>query len=204
MLIFIGFYVVLSLWFSFFSLVCVPLFFILCLHISLLICRLLQIWQLWAMLVLTPLCALQCLAPRPVPLLKALSTLPVMVSVKTLKASLELVYALVKSHCMYGHAGVATFLFNNFLGLWDSSMIRKVNETLQLSSGRCSQNHPVTSTSRFVPGSGANQGGSMFTPRRGSLGGCGAFGDDNFHRNSNSNDNEFWWQHQGWASDGLL
>ena len=111
-----------------FSLVCVPLFFILCLHISLLICRLLQIWQLWAMLVLTPLCALQCLAPRPVPLLKALSTLPVMVSVKTLKTSLVLVYALVKNHCMYGHAGVATVLFNNFLGLWASSMIRQVNK----------------------------------------------------------------------------
>ena len=40
----------------------------------------------------------------------------------------QLVYALVKSHCMYGHAGVATVLFNNFLGLWASSMIRQVNE----------------------------------------------------------------------------
>ena len=109
---------------------------------------------------------------------------------KTLKTSLESVYALVKSHCMNGHSGVATVLFNELSGLGASSMIRRVNKTLQQSVGRGSQNRPVASTSRFVPGGGANQGGSAFAPRRGSFGGRGGFGNNNnFRRNNNNNNN---------------
>ena len=108
---------------------------------------------------------------------------------KTLKTSLESVYALVKSHCMNGHSGVATVLFNELSGLGASSMIRRVNKTLQQSAGKSSQNRPVASSSRFSPGGGANQGGSSFAPRRGSFGGRGGFGNDGFRRNNNNNNN---------------